>query len=393
MVRWRKTALAGAAGVAIAVSLAVSSASDGQAAARHAAAAAGGARLTAGGAAKPSFRPRGPAVAADRRGHQIYVFWASPKGVLEEAWSPDGVAPWHDASLPRMGTLYSQPSVVTTIQDQSGGHSWIYVFWEGAGKHGLFMAYYNGKWHGAFKVFTGPMNSDPSASLAVTGGDDEMIVAWTGTNGRIWYTRSTTPAGPHPNGRWVNTFATPKEARSGPFNEGPVPGSESPAATGSCRTDHFGCRMNHFYWRDKHTGFLDTGTYQAVNNSWTDGPAVERKVVLGSDPSATENEFSAGVPTIAWRGAQGGGKLWLWDQGTSGAPPVARPECGALGSAPAIVFSPTWKSINPLGPVFMFWKGDSRNTVYEAYESSSGLHCPVNGISRAPVGGDPATKG
>lgn len=400
MIRSRSIGMAGAVCAAIVLALAGTASARQNAAGRGVTAAgASRARLSAD-AIEPVWLARGPAVAADRRGHQIYVFWASPAGVLEEAWSADGVNDWENATLSQMGTLYSQPSVVTTFQDQSGGHSWIYVFWEGTGEHALWMAYYgtNG-WNGPFQVNDGPMNSDPSASLTISATADPVVVTWTGTDGDIWYTQSSDPSARNPDGTWKNTFTTPKKAVNNGTGkaEGPIAGNESPAAAGTCTSDPSGCKDEPVFWYDKYTGYLDQGTYDVASDDWINGPGtVLTSQVLGSDPSATIASYASNEPIIAWRGSEGGGKLWVWDT-ASGGGPIAHPECGALGSAPAVVFSPTWTPTYPYGPVFFFWKGSTVNTLFEGYEVSNNpytnFNCPVNGISSAPIGGDPATSG
>lgn len=388
MINRATIAVAGAVSAAIVLSLTGAASASQDAAGHSLAAASARAAQQPANTVYPTFLSRGPAVAADRRGHQIYVFWASPTGELDEAWSSDGVNNWQQTSLPQMGTLYSQPSVVTTNQDQNG-HSWQYVYWEGGGQHNLWMAYYNGSWNGPYDIGKGPLNSDPSASLTISATAHPVVVTWTGTNDNIWYATSSTP--------WdKNSYSGPNKAVNASTGhlEGPVPGSESPAAAGTCTTDASGCKDEPVFWYDKNLGYLDEGIYDVASDTWVAGPGTARANVLGSDPSATIASYSSNEPIIVWRGSGGGGELWMWDTSGNGGP-IGHPECGALGSAPSIVFSPTWTPTYPQGPVFIFWKGATVNTLFEAYESAtsgvSDFNCPVNGITTLKIGGDPAS--
>jgi hypothetical protein len=368
-----------AAGMAIALSLA------GTASARQntpdlSLAAAHGSVLKSAPDVQPTWEPRGPSAAADKVGNQIYVYWASTSGELEEAYSDNGTSDWKSGPVPGMGTLYSQPSVATTYQD-AGGHSWQYVFWEGGGAHQLWMAYWNGAWNGPYNLGYGSLGSQPTVSYDVTSTiGNVMVVSWTGTDGDLWYATSTTP---YDTSSWPLSPTKATNTKGNPV--GTLTGA--PSASGTCNYGA-GCTNDDVFWQGTDNTLWeasyipDTNQWQPNQNPYTS--------TLGSEPSATADldQESGDAAVLAWRGGGGDGNLWFWDY----ADPNASPQnlgMGDLGSAPAIAWNAPGGAVN--SSEYFFWKGSTNNDLYEAYAvPGQNLQGPFN-LGFGPIGGDPAT--
>lgn len=379
--RTRRVALTLAASAAVAVGVAVPASAARSAPAGNAGMAAAAPTPTPSPDAA-AFTTRGPSAAADKVGSQIYVFWASTTGQLEEAFSDNGTTDaWKSASPPGMGTLYSQPTVATTYQDH-GGHSWQYVFWEGTGpNHNLFMAYWNGSWNGPFNLGDGPLGSAPTASYDVTATQgNEMVVSWAGTGGVMWYTRSTNPSDP---ASWP---ANPTKAMN--TNGNPVGAiSGAPSASGTCNNDA-ACTNDDVFWQGGDNTLWEA-TYLPDTNQWR--PNVhELDTTLGSAPSATPDfsVISGDAADIAWRGGGGDGNLWFWPLTDPNAKPINL-GMGDLGSAPAITFNDVNGTVN--SSWYFFWKGTGNNDLFEAYMApGKNLQGPIN-LGFGPIGANPVS--
>ncbi len=371
----KRMALTCATGVAIAVSL-VGTANARQSSPDRSVAA----RAIAAAPADVTWEPRGPSAAADKVGTQIYVYWASTTGELEEAYSDNVASNWHGGPVAGMGTLFSQPAVATTYQDHDG-HSWQYVFWEGGGTHQLWMAYWNGAWNGPFNLGYGSLGSQPTASYDVTASSGNvMVVSWTGTDGNIWYATSTTP---YDTASWP---LRPTEAMN--TNGNPVGTvTEAPSASGTCNYGA-GCTYDDVFWQGTDNTLWEA-TYVPDTNKWQPNDHV-LDTTLGSEPSATANftVMSGDAADLAWRGGGGDGNLWFWPR----TDPNANPKnlgMGDLGSAPTITFNDPDGAINATW--YFFWKGSTNNDLFEAYAPPGELLQGPIDLGFGPIGGDPAS--
>jgi hypothetical protein len=113
-------------------------------------------------AASAPWHGPNPSIAVDNYSDQ-FVFWKGTDGGLWEAYN-DGS--WHGPiGLHQMGILGSPPSVaVSSTQTTNNGLPYQYVVWEGTDRN-LWLAYWDGSWHGPAKIGFGPLGSQPSVSV------------------------------------------------------------------------------------------------------------------------------------------------------------------------------------------------------------------------------------
>jgi hypothetical protein len=128
-----------------------------------------------------------------------FVVWQCPDnyGLCEAIYNGHV---WLRNEIPHMGQLRSSPTIAIGLDTRQakGQYPIQYVFWQGLAPHyWLTEAWWNGSWHGPIHIKSaGKLGGDPTVSQvyidsAVGGGD--MIVAWEGTDGNLWYSKSSDP--------------------------------------------------------------------------------------------------------------------------------------------------------------------------------------------------------
>jgi hypothetical protein len=375
--------MAGVAGAALVLSLAGTAGATVNTSARSSAAARSGhlkspvtARLSSAqrsSLSAPAWASRGPSAASDSFGN-LYVFWKSPSGVLSEGYSA-GTGSWNGSSLPQMGTLGSQPTVAISRNQTHDGKNWQYVFWQGGGDKGLWMAYWgaNGTWTGPIKIpGMGSLGSEPTAAEDQVTSGQKMVVYWTGADGYVWYAQTNTPND-------VSSWSGPFKAsnRNNGAKMGPV--FAAPSASGTC-TVSFACTDDYVYWAQNGVA-LYRGTYNVDQGQWTSGPTEVQNVVLGSEPSAAMNINNTDQGgTVAWRGSGGTADLWFWTDNNGNLPDNLG--MGPLGSAPAIAFDPGSGAL--FAENWFFWRG-TNNDLWDAHTSQTGIKGPYD-LQLGPIG-------
>ena len=138
-----------------------------------------------------------PAAGADKFGN-IFLFWKGTDSQLEEGWYNNYDDEWTGPIDIGNWTLGTTPTVaVSPLQSAvgPGGHlySWLYVYWAGASSsHDLYLAYWNGSWHGPVNLGMGPIKYQPTASSNGEIGTAGENVYWGGEDNNIYYAYSTT---------------------------------------------------------------------------------------------------------------------------------------------------------------------------------------------------------
>jgi hypothetical protein len=346
--------------VAIAVALAVGC---GMFAAHGPAARAASTTHAASTASVPSYEGRGPSAAVDKYNDQ-YVFWRGGDGNLWEAWYDAYTGAWQGPINLGMGQLGSEPSVVVSWTQNfagPGGHPYNpqYVYWKGNGTNTIYMAYWQGSWHGPVRLAPDEIQanscSQPGAGILNPPSGQHLDLYWEGIG-----TSATSSCDSHLYQGWTNA-TNPVSAYQGPEKATEAGSIGSAPAVGTS------------YDNDLTTGALClceemiawTGEDGALwSEHYTTGGSVSNAVVdstsgqLGSPPSVGD-AFTFNVPVfqVAWRGQDGALWLSVFDAGDNhySSPEVIQ-AAGILGSAPSFA------SVPPnIANAYIFWKGVDGN--------------------------------
>jgi hypothetical protein len=319
---------------------------------------------------------RGPAAGADKLGNE-YVFWKGTDGNLWEAYWNTYDRSWKGPNKIGMGPLGSEPTVAvspTQVFAGPGGNlfSGQYVYWTGTGPAGhLWMAYWDGSWHGPIDLGMGALGSQPAASASDVGGRQILNVYWEGNDGNVWYAYSTDPTN-------ASSYSGPHAASRSGKGLGPL--GSSPAASSAYSTCTLCNQDDIVTWWGTNSG-LWFAEYNVALNSWDSGAQyVSGAGSLGSAPSVA---VIGSTVNWAWKGS-GNQDLWVFSNGQD---KPADEGMGPLGSAPAIAVN------DPSGTgtgyyLYVFWKGTGSSAdLFEAYYSRNDntWHGPIN-LGMGPLG-------
>jgi hypothetical protein len=230
------------------------------------------------------------------------------------------------------------------------------VYWRGADGYLWEEAESGGRWTGPLQTPIGSLGSSPAATIGSHGYD---YVFWEGTNGQLW------EAGNYPGG-WVG----PTQIGMGPLGSQPT-ATSIPNSSGVAEIDVF--------WYGTGTGVnLWRATYLTSTGKWS-GPSEIGMGPLGSPPTATEQETSAGAQIqVYWDGTNGA----LWEADTSGGSTWSGPTShgmGPLGSAPAVA------SLG-YGNENVFWGGTYGRLWQANWDSTSWNGVNLNGPTSVGFG-------
>lgn len=324
--------------------------------------------ITATPAWAASGSARGPSAAADRFNNQ-YVFWKGTDNNLWEGFYNNYTGRWNGPIGLGMGTLVSEPSVAvspTQVFAGPGGKPFSaqFVYWEGL-NNSLFMAYWEGSWHGPIEITLGNgiqalACSQPSAAILNPPSGLNTVIYWKGIassvngscDGHLYYAYSNSP---NPISA-ADYFGPVYASEAGNIGSSPsVAGgyTASPTTGGLCL-----CQVM-VAWQGT-DGNLWSETYPVGGQ--VSGPTIDHNSAgLGSAPSivgfGSINSVEQSIFDIVWRG--GGSEHLLWyanftaSTGTYSASQAVG-NSGALGSAPTVA-EDTYYVQNE----YVFWKSSA----------------------------------
>jgi hypothetical protein len=285
---------------------------------------------------------RDASVAVDKNGN-IFAFWESTSGNLEEAFYDASNQSWNGPSSVMVnGTaisgLGSSPSVAVGPQS-SGGYGYQYVFWRGSDGD-LREAVWNGSWNGPIDLNDGPMSSAPAAG--VDGSGNEYV---------FW----ENPSGGLEEAEWNGSaWGAQHQITVDGSSVGPL--GSSPAVAVASNGDQY------VFWAGTGTGDLWEAFWNG--SSWNgpknlgDGPLASPPTA-GVDGSGNEYVFwestSGGLEETEWNGSAWGGAHQITVNGNS---------VGPLGSAPTVAVAAD-------GDQYVFWTGTGGADLWEAYWNGS----------------------
>jgi hypothetical protein len=292
---------------------------------------------------------RDASVAVDQHGN-IFAFWQSTSGDLEEAFYDASAQSWNGPSAVTVdGTaisgLGSSPSVAVGPQS-SGGYGDQYVFWRGTDGD-LHETFWNGSWNGPIDLGDGPMSSAPAAGVDGSGNE---YVFWENPSGGLEETEWNGSAWDGQHQVTVNGDSV-----------GPL--GSSPTVAVASNGDQY------VFWAGTGTGDLWEAFWNG--SSWSgpkdlgDGPLASPPAA-GVDGSGNEYVFwestSGGLEETEWNGSSWGGAHQITVNGNS---------VGPLGSAPTV-------GVAPDGDQYVFWTGTGDADLWEAYWNGSSWNGPVD---------------
>jgi hypothetical protein len=338
-----------------------------------------GVQLTAPVAAHAaSSVPNGPSAVEDEFGNQ-YVFWRGATGHqnLYETYYNVYTKTWSNAMDLGMGPLGSEPTVVSTDQVFAGpgGKEFNaqYVYWEGQ-DGGIFMAYWEGGWHGPTELSNVSVCSQPGAA-AVYPNKLEILIFWQGTGGYcgqdngqgsgLYYTYSTS-ANP--------TSAAGYSAQSYQDSSAGLIGSAPSATTvigSEGQTELADSAM--VTWKGNDSA-LWTQTYDSLFPAWSSPAAYSQAGLIGSAPSDAGNTYNAQADSadVTWTGQDG--KLWYGNVYPGVPEPVAQvPAASSPISAPTTAQAPRYTQLAL--PAYLnehiFYVGPDNNLWQSVYDAST----------------------
>jgi hypothetical protein len=228
------------------------------------------------------------------------------------------------------------------------------VYWRGADGALWEDAESGGVWRGPVQTPIGGLASSPAAAIGSHGYD---YVFWEGTNRQLW------EAADYPQG-WIG----PTQIGMGPLGSQPT-ASSIPNSSGVAEIDVFWEGTNAALWRAE---------YLTATGKWT-GPSSPGMGPLGSPPTATEQETSAGPQIqVYWKGTDAA----LWEGDTSGGSTWSGPTShgmGPLGSAPAV-------ATLGYGNENVFWGGTFGRLWQANWDSTSWNGVNLNGPTSVGFG-------
>jgi hypothetical protein len=250
-------------------------------------------------------------------------------------------------------TVYPAGRPLAVVAHAAGDEE---VYWRGADGYLWENAESGGQWSGPQQTPIGGLASSPAATIGSHGYD---YVFWEGTNGQLW------EAGDYPQG-WVG----PTQIGMGPLGSQPT-ATSIPDSSGVAEIDVF--------WYGTGTGVnLWRASYETATGKWT-GPSEIGMGPLGSPPTATEQETSAGPQIqVYWDGTNSA----LWEGDTSGGVNWSGPTShgmGPLGSAPSVA------SLS-YGNEFAFWGGTDGRLWEASWDSTSWNGVNLNGPTSVGFG-------
>lgn len=329
----------------------------------------------------------GPAAGADKFGN-VYLFWKGTGGQLEEGWYDKYDNRWNGPINLHMAPLGSEPTVaVSAVQSARGPgdhlYAWQYVYWAGSGSaHSLYMAYWNGSWHGPIDLGMGPLKIGPTASGNAQGGTGSQNIYWDGQDNNVWYAYSTTY-----DATSARDYSGPHSAHYGGRGLGPL-GSSPSASIDTCSDTIVVCNgyADGVVWRGTNYR-LWYSQYDTLFNAWKSGPqelSAAGKIL--SPPSIVEDPVQTST-YIAWAGSN----CDLWYEASFHPKPI---DLGFyMSSEPELTWTdPSGTALG--GIVYAFWEGSpkssSRYGIYEAYyvEKTGQWHGPYDrGMGPLPLPG------
>jgi hypothetical protein len=275
---------------------------------------------------------RVPAVATDSFGN-IYSFWRSTSGNLEEANYSASSGTWSGPNDLGYGQLGSEPTVATGPQS-SGGYAYQYVFWRGANGD-LWEAFWNGSWQGPKDLGYGPLGSAPTVGVDSSG--NEYV---------FWESANAVPADRGlEEAEWNGSSWGSAHAISG---MGPL--GSSPTVAVAADGDQY------VFWEGTNGDLWEA----FWNGSSWNGPTDRGDGTLGSPPAAGVD--GSGNEYVFWESGSGNLEETQWN-GSSWGSAHAISGMGPLGSAPAV-------AVASGGDQYVFWEGTGPN--YDLWEAAWG---------------------
>jgi hypothetical protein len=317
---------------------------------------------TASPAYAQSIADRGPAAAADEFNNQ-YVFWrgATGKHNLYEGWYDAYTGKWSGPIDLGMGTLGSEPTVAVSDQVFAGpgGDEFNaqYVYWEGTNGY-LWMAYWEGSWHGPISIDT-TMCSQPGATALAAASGLKVVVFFQGVDDcgtdnssgeGLWYVYSLTD-----NPTAASDYTGPNyDTYAGLVGSSPsVTNTYSECNVGSMSV----CDdLAVIAWKGQDDGLwteqwdVDTGSVSGPDRDANAETIGSPPSVMGYQDSDAADDFDivwAGNNSVLWYGGYYGGSYTGIDEITNS---------GILGSAPAIA-----EDSDIPTDIHVFWAGSSGN--------------------------------
>jgi hypothetical protein len=302
-----------------------------------------------------SVVPTGPSAGEDEFGSQ-YVFWRGATGQhnLYEAWYDVYTGKWSDGIDLGMGTLGSEPTVAITNQVFAGpgGKEFNaqYVYWKGTDGQ-LWMAYWQGSWHGPIVIPDQDPCSRPAATTVYPDGAPEIVIFWQGEQGYcgqdnddgsgLFYTYSYQSIDP----------ISAADYWPGPTwdSNADIAGS-APSVTTVSEQEDAGMDTNipdtvAIAWQGQ-DGKLWTQEWDTLNGDTTGAVCYTAAGVIGSVPTVSGASTLFGVTEwdIGWTGQDD--ILWGGDSIAGGFDPIySQPSSGAMESAPSMAQAPSSSQI------------------------------------------------
>ncbi len=244
-------------------------------------------------------------------------------------------------------TDYGQGRRLAVVAHASGA---VEVYWRGAEGYLWEKAESGGQWQGAVRTPIGGLASSPAATIGSHGYD---YVFWEGSNGDLLEAANSRTG-------WLG----PTDLGMGPLGSQPT-ATSIPNSSGVAEIDVF--------WHGNQAGAnLWRASYLTATGKWSGPSEIGGMGPLGSPPTATEQQTSAGAQIqVYWKGDDGA----LWEADTSGGTKWSGPTShgmGPLGSSPAVASS-------SYGNENVFWGGTFGRLWQANWDSTSWNGVNLNG--------------
>ena len=283
------------------------------------------------------------------RSRQQLIRLCRPGLIAAGLLAPALTAPGAASAATNYGTTRPLAAIARSIGN-------VDVYWRGSNGYLDEKVESGGVWRPPVQTPIGGLLSSPTATIGSHGYD---YVFWEGTDRNLW------EAAAGPSG-WIG----PTKLGMGPLGSQPTAAS-IPNSSGVAEIDVF--------WMGDGTGAnLWQADYLTSTGKWT-GPTYRAMGPLGSAPTATEQQTSAGPQIqVFWKGTDNA----LWEGYTSGGSTWTGPKShgmGPLGSAPSAASLSYGKEI-------VFWAGTTTTLWQGNWDSASWNGLDLNGPNSVGFG-------
>jgi hypothetical protein len=338
----------------------------------------------------------GPSAGEDEFGSQ-FVYWRGATGHhnLYEGWYNVYTGKWSGAINLGMGTLGSEPTVAITDQVFAGpgGNEFNaqYVYWTGTNGN-LYMAYWQGSWHGPIEIGDQEPCSQPAATTLYPDGAPEIVIFWQGEQGYcgqdnadgsgLFYTYSYDSVDPiaasdyFPGPTW--------DSNAGLAGSSP---SVTTVYEQEIAGDPYALPDTAAIAWQGQNGKLWTQEWDALNGDTTGAVCYTAAGVIGSVPTVSGNTtaYDDEEWQIGWTGQDG--ILWDGDNIDGAFGPISsQPSAGEMNSAPSMVQAPSGTQLPyPENQSLHVFYAGSNDDLWQAYYDASNYTWAFQDLGDGPI--------